>query len=70
MGVDDLDHESMKHKLCEGTTSEAVLKILSPTVARTVTQKKEESLRSLMEKYNKTSYASSIRSSFDVGDLS
>jgi hypothetical protein len=59
MGVDDLDHESMKHKLCEGTTSEAVLKILSPTVARTVTQKKEES-----------SYASSIRSSFDVGDLS
>jgi hypothetical protein len=67
---DGLDHESMKHTLCEGTTSEALLKILSPTVARVVIQKKEESLRNLMEKYNKTSYASSIRSSFDVGDPS
>jgi hypothetical protein len=60
----------MKHKLCEGTTSEAVLKILSPTVARIVIQKKEESLRNLMEKYNKTTHAHSIRSSFDVGDPS
>lgn len=61
--VEDINCENMKDRLCEGTTSEAVLKILSPSVARIVLRKKEESVKNLIDNIqSKTSLVSSIRS--------
>jgi hypothetical protein len=64
----EVDQELVKNHLCDGTTSEAVLKLLSPLLANNLKQKKEQSLKTIMEKYSTVSSTNlSMKSCYDAG---
>lgn len=53
----------MKEHVCDGTTSEAVMKLLSPVLASNIKEIKKQSVKSIMEIYNIKSTANlSIKS--------